>query len=459
MRCWRLGLFGLILAVCPLAAMQKAQGWCQLGAQTVTTIGISSTNFFQQTFKSCTVTIYNNGTLVLATIYSDNSSTPLANPFTATTTGLWGFYAANGRYDVSLTGGGIVSPITYSDILLTDVGSGGAITSINGLTATSQTLATGSAGSDFNISSVTSTHTFNLPTASASKRGLLSSADWSTFNSKGGSLSFTAPLVNTAGTVAITFPFSIAQGGTNATTSAAAFSNLSPLTTKGDILSSNGSGSQRLAVGANNTILTADSTAGPGIKWAACAFCSLTDPLGVTHGGTGLAVGTSGGIPYFSTTTAITSSGLLAAGGVVMGGGAGTSPTTSGVATLYNGQTLVGNGLATVVFNSQVQTNQTSTHTDSILLTAPSAGVYKVSYYLFTGSVSDGSATAQIVVKWTDSVGAKVTTPLAALGLAAAANQTASYLIQVASGNITYTSTYAAGAGGNYNLLVVIERL
>jgi hypothetical protein len=58
------------------------------------------------------------------------------------------------------------------------------ITSLNGLTALSQTFATGSSGTDFNISSATSTHTFNIPTASATNRGALSSTDWTTFNNK-----------------------------------------------------------------------------------------------------------------------------------------------------------------------------------------------------------------------------------------------------------------------------------
>ena len=56
--------------------------------------------------------------------------------------------------------------------------------SLNGLIANTQYLSTGTSGSDFNISSVTDTHTFNLPTASSTKRGALSSADWGTFNGK-----------------------------------------------------------------------------------------------------------------------------------------------------------------------------------------------------------------------------------------------------------------------------------
>lgn len=65
----------------------------------------------------------------------------------------------------------------------------GGIVSINALTATAQSLATGTSGTNFNISSTTATHTFNLPTASGTNRGALSSTDWTTFNSKiGGSL-------------------------------------------------------------------------------------------------------------------------------------------------------------------------------------------------------------------------------------------------------------------------------
>lgn len=50
---------------------------------------------------------------------------------------------------------------------------GGGITTLNTLTAATQTFATGTSGSDFNISSATSTHTFNIPDAGASARGLV----------------------------------------------------------------------------------------------------------------------------------------------------------------------------------------------------------------------------------------------------------------------------------------------
>lgn len=61
---------------------------------------------------------------------------------------------------------------------------GTALTSLGGQTGATQTFSTDSTGSDFAITSAANNHKFSLPTASASARGLLSSTDWSTFNSK-----------------------------------------------------------------------------------------------------------------------------------------------------------------------------------------------------------------------------------------------------------------------------------
>ena len=67
----------------------------------------------------------------------------------------------------------------------------GGVASLNGLTENTQYLSVGTAGTDFNINSLTDTHTFNLPTASALNRGALSSANWSTFNGKQDALGYT----------------------------------------------------------------------------------------------------------------------------------------------------------------------------------------------------------------------------------------------------------------------------
>jgi len=83
------------------------------------------------------------------------------------------------------------------------------LTALNGLTTQVQSFATGTSGTDFGISSAISTHTFNLPTASATNRGALSTTDWSTFNGK-----FTLPSL-TSGSVLFSNGTTIAQDNAN----------------------------------------------------------------------------------------------------------------------------------------------------------------------------------------------------------------------------------------------------
>jgi hypothetical protein len=76
----------------------------------------------------------------------------------------------------------------------------GGITTLNTLTAASQSFATGTSGTDFAISSVTSTHTFNLPDASASARGLVTTGTQTIAGAKtlSSALSVTASTVSTS---------------------------------------------------------------------------------------------------------------------------------------------------------------------------------------------------------------------------------------------------------------------
>jgi hypothetical protein len=63
----------------------------------------------------------------------------------------------------------------------------------------------------------------------------------------------------------------IANGGTGQTTQTAGMDALSPTTTKGDLLVDDGTNVIRLAVGANDEVLVADSSAASGLKWAAAS--------------------------------------------------------------------------------------------------------------------------------------------------------------------------------------------
>ncbi len=79
----------------------------------------------------------------------------------------------------------------WADTIWVSLGvAGGGITGLNGLNAASQTFAIGTAGTNFNIVSAGSTHTFNIPNASGTNHGLLTAADWTLFNNKQAALTF-----------------------------------------------------------------------------------------------------------------------------------------------------------------------------------------------------------------------------------------------------------------------------
>ena len=81
-----------------------------------------------------------------------------------------------------------------------------------------QTIGTGTTGTDFAVVSSGTSHTFNLPTASASNRGALSTADWTTFNGKFNTpTGTTSQYVRGDGTLA-SLPFELVVAASDETT-------------------------------------------------------------------------------------------------------------------------------------------------------------------------------------------------------------------------------------------------
>ncbi|WP_413557454.1 tail fiber domain-containing protein [Bdellovibrio sp. HCB209] len=266
----------------------------------------------------------------------------------------------------------------------------GGLSSLNGLTGSAQTFATGVSGTDFTISSTGNTHTFNLPTGSSTVRGLLSPTDWATFSNKvstttslvgdvSGTVGATSVdkikgiTVSTSGitsgqvlgyngtsfvpttvatgsgtvtTVSGTSPISVTngsttptisvatatastmgvvqvgnglsvasgviaadpssfpslvpinKGGTGASTATAAFATLSPMTTKGDLISFSAVSPAVLPVGSTGQVLTVDSATSTGIKWATPIASDISTVVGTgivqrTGAGTYTTLGTS----------------------------------------------------------------------------------------------------------------------------------------------------------------------
>ena len=164
----------------------------------------------------------------------------------------------------------------------------------------------------------------------------------------GGSAS--TALLNAASlTLGWTGQLSLSRGGTNANLTASAgsvvYSTASALAvntagSSGDWLKSGGTGAPTWTSPAaltktddTNVTLTLGGSASTALLNAASLTLGWSGQLAVSRGGTGLSSGTSGGIPYFSSSSALASSAALTQYGVVYGGGAGAAPAATAAGT------------------------------------------------------------------------------------------------------------------------------
>ena len=238
----------------------------------------------------------------------------------------------------------------------------GTVTSVAALTL-------GTTGTDLSSTVANSTTTpvitLNVPTASATNRGALSSADWTTFNNKQPagtyvtSVTGTAPVVSSGGTTP-----AISMAAANTTTNGYLTS------TDWNTFNGKGSGSVTSVSFTGGIISVATATTTPALTVA----------------------GTSGGIPYFASGTTWASSAVLTQYGVVYGGGAGAAPVATAAGTTGQVLTATTGGAPTwaapatsgtvtsvsvVSANGFAGTVATSTTTPAITLTTTITGLLK----------------------------------------------------------------------------------
>jgi hypothetical protein len=232
-------------------------------------------------------------------------------------------------------------------------------------------------------------------------------------------------------------------------------------------------------------------------------------------------LGTSGGIPYFSTTAILSSSALLTQYGVMFGGGGGNTPTASaqgalnmpligqgaanpifstvayptscsagglvygstttalscnadtlmnasGLITTYDSLTTAGLGFPVILGLSDVTAQTTSQTTVNILASTPSAGQFKIDYYLDQNAVcaTPGPGQVYATFNWTDASHAHSasTVPvnfLAALSTAGGYVQGTIPIYSATSSAVSYTTTVTACTTGSasYDLHASLSEL
>lgn len=256
---------------------------------------------------------------------------------------------------VSLTAGtGISTSGTYPNFTVTNT----APDQVVSLTGAGTTSISGT----YPNFTITSNDQYVGTVTSVSGTGTVNGISLSGTVTSSGSLTLGGTLSGVDLTSQVTGTLPIANGGTGQTTKTAAFDALSPVTTKGDLIVSDGTDNVRLPVGTDNYVLTADSTQTSGIKWALASGSGATitnDTTTATNVYPTFAAATSGALSTIYTSNAkylykpstgeLTSEHFVAGNGIFVNSltidvsytiAAGTSGMSAGPITIASGTTV-----------------------------------------------------------------------------------------------------------------------
>jgi len=271
-----------------------------------------------------------------------------------------------------VTSVGATSPVTSSGGTTPTIAMPAATTSVSGyLTSTDWTtfnnkgsgtvtnvsaLTLGTTGTDLSSSVATGTTTpvitLNVPTASATNRGVLSSTDWTTFNNKGSgtvtSVSWTGGIVS-VGTSTTTPAFTIAgtSGGIPYFSSGTTWASSAALASNALVIGG-GAGvapSTLASTGTTTTVLHGNASGAPTFG-AVSLTADVSGTLPSTNGGTGTATTAVGDLLQGGATNTWTKLSAVATGNALISGGITTASSWGkiGLTTHVTGILPVANG-------------------------------------------------------------------------------------------------------------------
>ena len=267
----------------------------------------------------------------------------------------------------------------------------GGISSINGIASVTQLFETGTSGDFFNISSVGSSHTFNIPIAGSGSTGLVSTSS-QTF---AGSKTFTSAIIGDLTGTATTAGFARTTSNVNIVSASSAGTNYLVFT---DQINASGT-----ALSANPTFKLDPSTnilsvSGLAITSTESSLSSTTGALTIA-GGVGI-----GGTLFVSNSNSSSISGVVLRNGVVVSGDwAGNAITSlyggTGQNSFTTGDLLVGTGNTLSKFNvgidNYVLTADSSSATGLTWKAASASGTTVV------GTPTDGNIADGFFTDWT----------------------------------------------------------